>query len=107
MVRIKTGPWRDVNYQKVVTRLDSWIIILSTVVYGIYLAEPDTLLVFGTYLEVFGDGTRLAMPKTIYALDSSSLKPGSGATEGVLDKGVSVLSDYILWPDCWTMKIQD
>ena len=32
--------------------------------------------------------TRLAMPKTIYAPDSSSLKPGSGATEGVLDKGV-------------------
>ena len=29
--------------------------------------------------------TRLAMPKTIYAPDSSSLKPGSGATEGVLD----------------------
>ena len=29
--------------------------------------------------------TRLAMPKTICAPDSSSLKPGSGATEGVLD----------------------
>ena len=54
-------------------------------VYGIYLAEPDTVLVFGTYLEVFGDGTRLAMPKTIYGLDSSSLKPGSGATKGVRD----------------------
>ena len=33
----------------------------------------------------FGDGTRLAMPKTIYMPDSSSLKPGSGATQGVLD----------------------
>ena len=32
--------------------------------------------------------TRLGMPKTICAPDSSSLKPGSGATEGVLDKGV-------------------
>ena len=50
-----------------------------------YLAEPDTVLVFGIYLGVFEDGTRLAMPKTIYASDSSSLKPGSGATEGVLD----------------------
>ena len=88
------------TFQRVVSRLDSWIIILSTVVYGCYLAEPDTVLVFGIYLGVFGDGTRLAMPKTIYALDSSSLKPGSGATEGVLDKGVSGLSDYILWPDC-------
>ena len=29
--------------------------------------------------------TRLAMPKTICAPDSSSLKLGSGATEGVLD----------------------
>jgi len=72
-----------------------------------YLTEPDTVLVFGIYLGVFGDGTRLAMPKTIYALDSSSLKPGSGATEGVLDKGVSGQPDYMLWPDYWTMKIQD
>ena len=39
--------------------------------------------------------------------DSSSLKPGSGATEGVPDKGVFGLPDYILWPDYWTMKIQD
>ena len=70
------------------------------VVCEVCLAEPDTVLVFGIYLGVFGDGTRLAMPKTNYAPDSSSLKPGSGATEGVLDKGVSGLSDYILWPDC-------
>ena len=37
------------------------------------------------FYEVFGGRTRLAMPKTICAPDSSSLKPGSGATEGVLD----------------------
>ena len=55
------------------------------VVYEICLAEPDTVLVFGTYLGVFGHGTRIAMLKTIYVPDSSSLKPGSGATEGVLD----------------------
>ena len=60
-------------------------IILSTVLCGIYFAEPDTILVFKIYFEVFGEGTRLAMPKTICVLDSSSLKPGSGATEGVLD----------------------
>ena len=76
-------------------------------IYGVYLAEPDTVLVFGINFGVFEDGTRLAMPKTIYAPDSSSLKLGLGATEGVLDKGVSGLPDYILWPDCWTMKIQD
>ena len=74
---------------------------------GNYFAEPDTILVSRIYLGVFGDGTRLAMPKTICVADSSSLKPGSGATEGVLDKGVSGQPDYILWPDCWTMKIQD
>ena len=48
-------------------------------------AKPDTILVFNIFYEVFGGGTRLAMPKTICAPDSSSLKPGSGDTEGVLD----------------------
>ena len=55
------------------------------VVCGTYFAESDTILVFKIFYEVFGGGTRLAMPKTICALDSSSLKPGSGATQGVLD----------------------
>ena len=59
--------------------------MLSTVVYGIFFAEPDTILIFKIFYEVFGNGTHLAMPKTICAPDSSSLKPGSGATEGVLD----------------------
>ena len=53
--------------------------------HGIYFAEPDTILVVKIFYEVFGGGTRLAMPKTICASDWSSLKPGSGATEGVLD----------------------
>ena len=60
-------------------------IILSMVVCGICFAEPDTILVFKIFYGVFGGGTRLAMPKTICAPDSSSLKPGLGATEGVLD----------------------
>ena len=70
---------------KVVKGLDSWNIVVSMVVCGICLAEPDTIEVFEIYFGVFGDGTRLAMPKTICVPDSSSLKPGSGATEGVLD----------------------
>ena len=70
---------------KLVGRLDLWNIILSMVVCGICFAEPDTVHVFKIYLEVFGEGTLLAMSKTICAPDSSSLKPGSGATEGVLD----------------------
>ena len=73
------------RYGKVVSRLDLWIIVLSTVVCGTCLAEPDTILVFKIFFGVFGEGTRLAMLKTICAPDSSSLKPGSGATEGVLD----------------------
>ena len=52
-----------------------------------YFAEPDTTFVFKIFYEVLGGGTRLAMPKTICVPNSSSLKPGSGATEGVLDSG--------------------
>ena len=73
------------RYGKVVSRLDSWNIVLFTVVCGICFAEPDTILVFKIFFGVFGEGTRLAMPKTIRVPDTSSLKPGSGATEGVLD----------------------
>ena len=40
------------------------------------------------YLEIIEGGTRLAMPKTICVPSTSLLKTGSGATEGVLDKGV-------------------
>ena len=31
---------------------------------GTYFAEPNTILVFKIFYEVFGGGTRLAMPKT-------------------------------------------
>ena len=48
------------------------------------LQSPTLLLVFTIFYEGLGGGTRLAMPKTIFAPDSS-LKAGSGATEGVLD----------------------
>ena len=72
-------------YKKVVSILDLWNTVLSMVVCGIFFAEPDTILVFKIFYGVFGGGTRLAMPKTICAPDSSSLKPGSGATKGVLD----------------------
>ena len=34
------------------------------VVCGTYFLEPDTILVFKIFYEVFGGGTRLAMPKT-------------------------------------------
>ena len=52
------------RYEKVVSRLDLWNIVLSTVVCGICFAEPDTILVFKIFFGVFREGTRLAMPKT-------------------------------------------
>ena len=42
-------------------------IILSTVECGIYFAEPDTILVFTIFYELFGGGTRLAMPNNMRA----------------------------------------
>ena len=85
MVRIMTGSRRGFMLWKDVNRLDLWNIALSTVVCGICFAERDTILLFKIFYGVFGEGTRLAIPKTICVPDSSSLKPGSGATKGVLD----------------------
>ena len=76
--------WENGSLSKVVSRLYLLNIILSTVVYEDHLADPDTIQVFDNYLGMFGEVTRLAMPKTNCAPDSSSVKPGSGATEGVL-----------------------
>ena len=73
------------RYEKVVSGLDLWNIVLSTVVCGTCFAEPGTILVFKIFFGVFGEGTHLAMSKTICVPVSSSLKPGTGATEGVLD----------------------
>ena len=49
------------------------------------LNEKPDIALYVRDCEEIGEGTRLAMPKTICVPDSSSLKPGSGATEGVLD----------------------
>ena len=73
------------RYKKAVSRLDLWNIIFSTVVCGICFVEPDTFSVFIGNFGVFGEGTSLAIPKTICASDTLSLKPSSGATKGVLD----------------------
>ena len=47
------------------------------------MGSRTLLITIGT--QGFWRRTRLAMPKTICVPDSSSLKPGSGATEVVLD----------------------
>ena len=64
---------------------------------GACFVEPDTFSVFEDYFGVFRGGTRLAMPKTICASDTSSLKPGSRATEGVLDYGVLGCPGCVAW----------
>ena len=60
-------------------------VILSTVVCGTYFAGSDIILVFKFFYDVFGGGTRLAMPKTILHARLIVIEPGSGATQGVLD----------------------
>ena len=72
------------RYEEVVSRLDLWNIVLSTVVCEICFAESDTIHVFKN------------LPWSIHRRNppcnaednlraESSLKPGSGTTEGVLD----------------------
>ena len=85
MIQVKAWKRCDVTPHNASADWTNVYFILSTVECGIYFAELDTILVFTIFYELFGGGTRLAMPKTICAPDSSSLKPGSGATEGVLD----------------------
>ena len=51
---------------KRVSRLDLWkYYSVYMVVCGTYFAGSDTILVFKFFCDVFGEGTRLAMPKTI------------------------------------------
>ena len=73
------------SHYKNFSRWDLLNIIIFAAVCGACPTEQDTFSVSKDYFEVFGGGTRLAMPKTICAPDTSSLKPSSGATEGVLD----------------------
>ena len=71
-----TGPWRDVMLLNMSADSICKNIILSAVVCGIFFVEPEMILVFKIYFGVFGEGTRLAMLKTICAPDSSSLQGG-------------------------------
>ena len=74
---------------------------------GTYFAGSDTILVFKFFCDVFGEGTRLAMPKTILLAGLIVIEAwfrgykGSPILEGPRTAG------HILMPDYWTMKIQD
>ena len=52
---------------------------------GIYFAGSDTILVFKLFCDVFGGGTRLAMPKTTLHAGLIIIEDWFRATEGVLD----------------------
>ena len=61
------------------------------------VADPDTIVLSKDYLGVRKEEPALQCRRQICAPDTSSLKPGSGATEGVLDKGVLGHPDYGTW----------
>ena len=71
--------------QKVVRGLDSWNIIFSAVVCGMCATGPDTIITSEDYLGVRNKEPALQCRRQIYTSDTLSLKPGSGATEEVLD----------------------
>mgnify|MGYP005848596539 CR=1 FL=1 len=64
---------------------------------GACFAEPDMFSMFEDYFEIFGGGTRLAIPKTIFVPDTSTLMPSLGATEGVLDYWDLGRPGYVTW----------
>ena len=59
--------------------------IPSAVVCGACVTGPDTFNTSEDYLGVRKEESALQCRRQIYAPDTLSLKPGSGATEGVLD----------------------
>ena len=70
-------------WKKVVNRLDLCkCYILSAVVCE---TGPDTIIASEDYLGVRKEEPALQCRRQIYAPDTLSMKPGLGATEGVLD----------------------
>ena len=59
--------------------------ILSVVVCGVCVTGPDMINASKDYLAVRKEEPALQCRRQIYAPDTFSLKPGLGATEGVLD----------------------
>ena len=93
---------------KQVIKLDLWkYYSLYRGIWNLFLQDQTLSLYSNSSVVYSEEEPALQCRRQHCAPDSSSLKTGSGATEGVLDKGVSGQPDYILWPDCWTMKIQD
>ena len=72
---------RDVTLLKL---LADWI---RVILYCLWLcvADPDTFVSSEDCFAVRKEEPALQCRRQIYALDTLSLKPGSGATEGVLD----------------------
>ena len=77
--------WTLCHVVKVVTGLDSCIIIFSLRLCVVCVTGPDTINSSEDYFGVQKEEPALQCRRQHYATDTLSLKLGSGATEGVLD----------------------
>ena len=73
------------HYEKVVSGLDSWNIILSAAVCGACVTGPDTFFASEDYLGVFGKGNPPCNAEDNLRAGHLVIEAWSGATEGVLD----------------------
>ena len=102
-----TGPWRDVTLCKVVSRLDLWkYYTLYGGMWNLFCRTGHNSCVQNLSGSIQRRNPACNAEDNLRA-GLIVIEAWFGATEGVLDKGVSGQLDYILWPDCWTMKIQD
>ena len=60
---VRIGPGHDARARRR-SPADQICVMFPTMVCEDHLADPDTVYMFDNYLGVFGEGTRLAMPKT-------------------------------------------
>ena len=79
--------------------------MFSTVVYGIYFAEPGHDSYVKIYFGVFGEGTHLAMPKTILCTGLIVIEAwfrgycGSPGLGGLRTAGLSPLAGLLEYED--------
>ena len=97
MVRIITGPWHNVMLPKTCQQIGFMEILFSLRWYVELILQGRTLSLYSNSSVVFSEEEPALQCRRQYCSpDSKSLKPGSGAIEGVPDLGVSAQPDYIL-----------
>ena len=81
-----TGPWRDVMLLKRVSRLDLWkYYSLYNGMWNLFCRAGHYPCIQNSSMVYVEEEPALQCRKQYYEPDSSSLKPGSWATEAVLD----------------------